>query len=471
MTGSSFRFASISALRKSLDMRAVSADELARESLQLLDGVGRGYNAVATLLPERALREAAAADRRLARGHAPVLCGIPYGAKDLLAAAGGPTTWGAPPFRDQVFDFDATAVARLRRQGAALMAKLSLVELVGASRPTQPGASLHGSGRNPWDLSRYSGGSSAGSAAAVAGGLLPFALGSETGGSIGGPAAFCGITGVRPTLGLVSRFGALVISPTLDKFGPLARSAEDCALVLEAIAGPDPRDPAVSGRRFKSLSPKSVPPVRVGFAEEDEAQLAPHARAAIVAGMDEFRRLEAAASARAVLPPEIPYERALGTIMAAEPAAIFARHIESGELDTLVDVDGRQHLRDALRITAREYLEALQARELARRAFDTVFSEVDVLLSFSRPSTAPLLDLPSDRRARLADDAPAGNAYLKAAANLTGLPGVYFPCGLAEDGLPVGLHLVGPAFSEPLLLALVASYQRQTGHHLLRPPV
>src|SRR5579859_6056691 len=198
MIATGFRYATVDDMRAALRGRHVSALELAQETSRLLAEIGPRFNAIAALLPERARREAAAADRRLSLGDAPVLCGIPYGAKDLLAARGGPTTWGAPPFRDQVFDYDATVISRLKRQGAVLAAKLSLVELVGAARPSQPGASLQGSGRNPWDTSRYSGGSSSGSAACVAAGLLPFALGSETGGSIGGPAAFCGVTGVRP---------------------------------------------------------------------------------------------------------------------------------------------------------------------------------------------------------------------------------------------------------------------------------
>src|SRR5205085_450342 len=165
-------------------------------------------------------------------------------AKDLLAARGAPTTWGAPPYRDQVFDEDATVVRKLGRAGAILAGKLAMVELAGGGGYRYPSASLQGPGKTPWDPECWSGGSSSGSGAAVAAGLVPYAIGSETSGSIVTPASYCGVTGLRPTYGLVSRHGAMALSWTLDKLGPIAHSAEDCALILEAIAGPDPHDTA-----------------------------------------------------------------------------------------------------------------------------------------------------------------------------------------------------------------------------------
>src|SRR5205807_8323131 len=181
------------------------------------------------------------------------LLGIPYGAKDLLAARGAPTTWGAPPYRDQVFDEDAAVDERLRWAGAVLAAKLAMVELAGGGGYRYPSASLQGPGRNPWNTERWSGGSSSGSGAAVGAGLVPFAIGSETAGSIGTPSAYCGVTGLRPTYGLVSREGARALSCTRDKLGPMARTADDCAPVLEAIAGADAADRTPSGKRFKPL--------------------------------------------------------------------------------------------------------------------------------------------------------------------------------------------------------------------------
>ena len=195
---------------------------------------------------ERALTEARRADRTRATART-ALHGVPYGAKDLVAAKGAPTTWGAPPYRTQRFDEDATIIAKLQRAGAVLAAKLAMVELAGGGGYRYPSASLQGPGRNPWNIEHWSGGSSSGSGSAVAAGLVPWAIGSETSGSIGTPAAFCGVTGLRPTYGLVSRHGAMALSWTLDKLGPMARTADDCGLALQVMAGPDPADPTLSG--------------------------------------------------------------------------------------------------------------------------------------------------------------------------------------------------------------------------------
>src|SRR2546426_1398719 len=222
-------FAHFSELARALRARRVSAVELANETCDLLETLGPRYNALATLARDRALAEAAAADRALARKAARPLTGIRYGGKDLLAARGARTTWGPPPYRDQVIDMDATAVAKLRRAGAVLVAKLAMVELAGGGGYRYPSASLQGPGRNPWNIERWSGGSSSGSGSAVGAGLVPFAIGSETSGSIGTPSAYCGITGLRPTYGLVSRKGAMALSWTLDKIGPMARTPGDAA--------------------------------------------------------------------------------------------------------------------------------------------------------------------------------------------------------------------------------------------------
>src|SRR5206468_11609954 len=198
----------------------VSAVELARCALELLETLAPRYNALAALMPERALDEAKRADAALRRKEAKPLTGIPHGAKDLLAARGAPTTWGAPPYRDQIIGEDATVVARLRRAGAVLSAKLAMVELAGGGGYRYPSASLQGPGRNPWNRERWSGGSSSGSAAALGGGLVPFAIGSGPSGSIGTPSASCGIPGLRPTYGLASRKAAMAPPWTLNKPGP-----------------------------------------------------------------------------------------------------------------------------------------------------------------------------------------------------------------------------------------------------------
>ena len=422
---------------------------------------------MAALLPDRARAEAALAERRFRRAGASALCGIPYGVKDLLAARGGPTTWGAPPFEGRIIDQDAAVVTRLRRAGGVLAAKLAMVELAGGGRPRLAGASLQGSGRNPYDPARYSGGSSSGSAIAVAAGLLPYAIGSETGGSIVGPAAFCGITGVRVTHGLVPRTGAMLLSGTLDKLGPLARTADECATVLEAIAGPDGVDPARAGR-FRRLergeARARVRRARVAFVEEELAECEPHTRAALARGLDELRRV-APRWTRAGLGRDVPYGTALETVMLAEAGHLLGRFLERPDF-TLVDAKQLAELRGGMRIGASEYLEALATRDAAVADFARVFAEADVIVTVSRTSTAPRLDEP---RAPRSTDSMSD--LLRAAANLAGLPGVSFPCGLATDGLPVGLQVIGPARSEPLLLAIASAYQRATDHHLQRPAV
>src|SRR5450631_1451007 len=233
-------FATLSELNASLKAKSFSAEDLARAVSERLQQLGPRYNALALPLHQEALHQAKAVDTELKRErYRGPLQGIPYGVKDLLAFAGQPTTWGARPYAGQVFDYNATVIEKLSDVGAVLAGKLSMVELAGGGGYRFASASLTGPGLNPWDRTRWSGGSSSGSAAAVAAGLVPFALGSETSGSILTPSAYCGLTGLRPTYGMVSRSGAMALSWTMDKVGPLCRSAEDCGLVLQVIAGAD----------------------------------------------------------------------------------------------------------------------------------------------------------------------------------------------------------------------------------------
>ena len=452
-------------------------------TLDLLETEGPRYNAVATVMRERALAEARRADRTRATART-ALHGVPYGAKDLVAAKGAPTTWGAPPYKDQRFDEDATVITKLGRAGAVLAAKLAMVELAGGGGYRYPSASLQGPGRNPWNVARWSGGSSSGSGSAVAAGLVPWAIGSETSGSIGTPAAFCGVTGIRPTYGLISRHGAMALSWTLDKLGPMARTAEDCALALQAMAGPDPADPTVSGKRFVPLAGRSaataVRAVRAGFAREDLDHATPEAKRALERGIAELRKI-LPKTVRAVLPADLPYGPMVGTVYGAEGATIFGELIDSGRVDQLVDKRQVAGLTAALEIRARDYLQAQRLRTVLIERFRELFRDVDVLIAPARVSTAPAIDAPLDNRppgggslagpsTRGAPAAlPPGNTALIPAGNLAGLPAIFFPCGFGTDGLPVGLQLVGPPFSEALLVAIVAAYQRDTGHHLKRP--
>jgi len=231
-------FSGVVELQRLLTRRTVSSLELTELYLTRLEKYGPVYNALVTLMPERARSEAKRADRERAAGkiRGP-LHGIPYGVKDLLATVGAPTTWGAEPFRHQRFDFDATVVSRLGAAGGVLLAKLAMVELAGGFGYNEADATFTGPGRTPWNRKFWSGGSSSGSGAATAAGLVGFSIGSETSGSILFPATSCGVTGLRPTYGRVSRHGAMALCWTLDKLGPLARGASDTELVLRAIAG------------------------------------------------------------------------------------------------------------------------------------------------------------------------------------------------------------------------------------------
>ena len=260
-------FLSIRSLGDLLRTRQASPVEITRIFLNRLEEMGPKYNAVVTVTRDLALQQAKQAESEIGSGvYRGPLHGIPFGAKDLLATAGGiPTTWGAACFRNRCFDFDATVIRRLRDSGAILAAKLAMVEMAGGMGYRQPNASFTGPGINPWDTTRWSGGSSSGPGSAVSAGLIPFAIGSETWGSILGPANHCGVTGLRPTYGRVSRYGAMTLCWTLDKLGPIGLTADDCGLVLQGIAGPDPKDPTTLKRSFSYDSERVGRPFRLGI--------------------------------------------------------------------------------------------------------------------------------------------------------------------------------------------------------------
>src|SRR4249920_2694587 len=233
----------LSELAKRIETKKLSPVELTQLYLDRSAKLGPRLSAYAQLTPEIALAQAAAAEKEIQRGHyRGPLHGIPYAAKDLLAVKGVPCTWGAKPYANQVFDYDATVIEYLNRVGAVLIGKAAMIELAGGMGYRFATASLQGEAKNPWDTKCWTCGSSSGSGAIVAAGLAAFAIGSETWGSIICPSAFCGVSGLRPTYGRVSRFGAMALAPSMDKIGPLARSADDCARIFSAIAGHDPKD-------------------------------------------------------------------------------------------------------------------------------------------------------------------------------------------------------------------------------------
>src|SRR5438128_5858218 len=388
-------FASIVELARLLRSRRTSATELAELFLERLERFGPRYNCLVTVTPERALAEAARADHELAAGkiRGP-LHGIPYGVKDLLAVRGYPTTWGAEPYRAQTFEEDATVVTRLGAAGAVLVGKLAMVELAGGMGYSQANASFTGPGKTPWNTDYWSGGSSSGPGAAVAAGLVPFAIGSETSGSILTPAAYCGITGLRPTYGLVSRHGAMALSWTMDKLGPLGRSPQYCALVLAAIAGKDPLDPSSVARGFRS--PPAVTRgrhrrrLKVGVLdcadESIHAQVAANFRAALDTLGDVIEVVDG------VELPDFPYGVIGGTIIAAEGSSAFDDLVQGGRISELTAPEDRTGGYPALAIPARDYLRALRVRRPLQRAFDDFIKQFDLLATPTRNTVASALD-------------------------------------------------------------------------------
>ncbi len=449
-----------------LAARKLTSVALTERSLARLEHLGPRYNAVVTVMRESALAEARRADEELRAGRARgPLHGIPYGVKDLLATRGAPTTWGAAPYREQRFDHDATVITRLREAGAVLVAKLAMVELAGGMGYNNADASFTGPGLTPWNRRFWSGGSSSGPGAAVAAGLVPFAIGSETSGSILTPAAFSGVTGLRPTYGAVSRHGAMALCWTLDKLGPMGRTADDCALVLAAIAGPDPGDPSTVDWRLdyrdrampagsvrvavpKGVVEKVQPAVRVNFERSIQA-LAPYVTVT-----------------RDVEWPDLPWGPAVGTIVGAEGASAFLDLIESGRVKELSCREDRHGGYAATLIPAVDYLQAMRLRKTMKQAVAKLFEKFDVIAAPTRASVS----YPIDKNFEDVYPGVRGGPALIAGGNLCGLPAIALPNGFGENGLPTSLSFLGPAFSEAKLVALANAYQSKTDWHARRPP-
>ncbi len=466
-------FSTAVALNARLAAREFPAVELVRAFSTRLDQLGPRLNALALSLPQDARRQAVAVDQdiKISRFRGP-LQGIPYGVKDLLSVAHHPTTWGAKPYAGQVFDYDATVVGKLNALGSVLTGKLSMVELAGGGGYRFASASLFGPGLNPLDRTRWSGGSSSGSAAAVAAGLVTFAIGSETSGSIVTPASFCGVTALRPTYGLVSRHGAMALSWTLDKLGPFAHSAEDCGHILQAIAGRDSADPGSAGKSFYYVPQFARPmkDLKIGYAPVDFADRADaSARPAFQAALTALR--ESGAQLVETRLPAFPYGPILSAILAAEEASIFEPLITSGKVDQLADAAQIAGLKAAMELPARDYLKAMRLRRVIQHEFQKLFSHVDLLVSPGRPGPAPKIDQPLDGSGTPAAPPPSdpGFSAIIPAGNLAGLPALVVPCGFA-DNLPVALQLVGAPFSENTLLAVGREYQNRTDWHQRRPP-
>ena len=464
-------FATIPELNAKLKAREVSAVELAKLFLQRLETLGPQLNALALALSKDALKKAKAVDGDIKRQlFRTPLQGIPFGAKDLLSYAKFPTTWGAKPYSAQVFDYTATAVTKLDKAGAVLAAKLAMVELAGGGGYRLASASLFGPGLNPWNKEHWSGGSSSGSGSAVAAGLVPFALGSETSGSILTPSAFCGVTGLRPTFGLVSRHGAMPLAWTLDKIGPMCRSAEDCGIVLAAMAGGDSKDAGSAGKSFYYTPEyhRDFKTLRIGYAPVDFSDWpSPTARPAFEAALSVLR--EIGLNLVETKLPRFPYGPLVNMIYMAEGASIFEPLVTSGQVDQLADPKQAEGFRSALQIPAKDYLRAQRVRTLVQQAFRDLLTDLDALVAPCRYEAAPKISDPLDTPGTPPpEDRAAGMTGLIAAGNLAGLPALSVPCGFA-NGLPVAIQIVGLPFSENQIIAIGREYQNRTDWHRKHP--
>lgn len=444
MSDADIAFKSVAELGAMLRAKQLSSVELTGLYLRRLQRFGPRLNAVVTLMPERALSEAKAADRDLAAGidRGP-LHGIPYGVKDLLAARGAPTTWGAEPYRAQRFDFDAHAVEQLVGAGGVLLGKLAMIELAGGMNYNQADASFTGPCKTPWSEHHWSGGSSSGSGACVAGGLVGFALGSETSGSILNPSSYCGATGLRPTYGCVSRYGAMPLSWTLDKVGPIARSAADALTVFNHIAGRDPRDK--TSVAVSSLAPKADR-WRVGVLKDATMKAQPEVKRNFEKSLD---TLSGRAEVQTVELPDFPYDAMISAVIAAEGGSVFREIIEDGRVQTLRDPVGRRGGYAYLVTYAVDYVDAMRRRVQLRQAFRTLFESIDAIVAPTFATVAYPIDTTFDKVYP-----GTGETNIIEAGNLAGLPAISIPNGFGLHGLPTGFSLMGPPFSEANLVSL-----------------
>lgn len=429
-------FYSIGQLSALIKSRKITSEQLTRMYLNRLKKYGPRLECVVTLTEDVALEQARRADREIAAGkYRGPLHGIPYGVKDLLATKGIRTTWGAAPFKDRIIDEDATVIKRLEAAGAVLAAKLTMGELAMGD------VWFGGKTRNPWDIKQGSSGSSAGPASATAAGLVAFSIGSETYGSIISPCTVCGATGLRPSYGRVSRTGAMPLSWTMDKLGPICRTVEDCALVFNAIQGPDGIDQTLYDVPFNYQPKVNLSKLRIGYLKNDFER---EGDANSMAALAKLRAL--GANLVPITLPKFPIQ--ITFVLRAEAAAAFDGLTRQSTDDQLVQQDEGAWpnvFRQARFIPAVEYLQAQRIRYLLIQDMARLMDDIDV---YAAPSDA-------DVNVRL--------------TNLTGHPAVVLPDGFSSKGMPTSICFVGKLFGEAQLLAVAKAYQDATGFNLQHP--
>ncbi len=457
-------------LNDSYRARALSPVEVVRETLRRIEGIDSALNAFVTVTGEHALRRAMQAEAEILSGRIRgPLHGVPYAAKDILDTRGIRTTIGSKLMSENIPDRDAAVIERLDEAGAILVGKAGLHEWAYGITSTNP---HFGAVRNPWDTARIPGGSSGGSAAALAAGLCVISIGSDTGGSIRIPAALCGIAGLKPTFGRISRYGAYPLGHTLDTLGPFGVCVEDVALAYRTMARPDPRDPVSCDR----------PPRIPEFADAPRLDgtvigipgnfyfdhLAPDIGGAVAAAVRTLEEL--GAELREVPVPDIDLGNTLHRlILLAEGTSVHRRRLE-GRRDDFGD-DVRALLDQGRFVLATDYIDAQRARREFCRGFDAAMEQVDALVAPAVPiPTARVGELEIEVGGKLENVRLATTRNIRA-LNLTGLPVLSVPCGFDREGMPVGLQVVGRMYDEERILAIGHAYESATAWHKRIPPI
>ncbi len=460
---------SIAEAAERIRRREISPVEFTRAYVDRIEGADRDFHAYITPLPEQALAAAAEAEQAIGRGeYRGPLHGIPIALKDLVMTRGIRTTCGSRILKDWVPEADATVYHRLREAGAILLGKLNMHEF--AFGPT--GVNLHyGTARNPWGSDRMPGGSSSGSGVAVAAHLCAGALGTDSGGSIRIPASLCGIVGLKPTYGRVSRTGVIPLAWSLDHVGPLARTVADAALLLQALAGRDPADPSTADvpvPDYRATLSGGVQGLRLGvpktmFFDKLDAEV----RSALLAAVQALEGLGAVVEEISL--PKMPHAGpAVFAIISAESMAYHESYLRNHGAEYGADV--RIRLLAGQFLLATQYLKAQRARQVIRAEVDTALTRVDALLLPATPIPAPRIEDRTVTVDGVSDDPRGWLTRCTRPINLTGHPALSLPCGLTAGGLPIGLQLVGRHFDEGTLLRIGVAYEAVSPLRDRRPP-
>jgi Asp-tRNA(Asn)/Glu-tRNA(Gln) amidotransferase A subunit family amidase len=439
-----------------LKTKQVSSQELTEMYLSRLHRYNDKLNCVVTFLDDLAMKQAQQADREIESGkYKGVLHGIPWGCKDIISIKGYKTTWGSGAYKDQMFDEDATVVQLLTQAGAVVIAKLTTGELAGGDQW------FGGRTNNPWNLNEGASGSSAGPASATAAGCVAFSIGTETGGSILSPSARCGATGLRPTFGRVSRQGAMALSWTQDRLGPICRYVEDCAAVMSVIAQPDGIDLSVSELPFNWDARKDYRSLRVGYLQDAFADpdRMPEWIANDKATLDQLRNMGIKLIPVSV--PEFPIDV---LSLSVEAAVFFDELLRSGRDKLLTQKAKADRFRVSRMVPAVEYLQSQRMRMMMMQKLAAATANVDVYLA---PSTNGNPRVPEG--APPSTQPPNKTQQHSQMANLACYPGVALPNGFSSNGAPTSINFMGRPFGEGELMVLAKAYQDRTGHNLKHP--